>query len=90
MRRGCVHPVAIIDWPTRQVERLETAAQGMLARHRANDIRPVEAGLDEKRVHRIEHLQRDATELRDGLKRNPEDRKGAKGSSERQAARLVG
>ena len=51
----------------------------MLARHRRNDTHPVEADLDEKATRRIERLRRDAAELRDWLKQNPEDRQGAKG-----------
>ena len=64
----------------RQAERFERAAQSMLARHRQNDTHPVEAGLDEKATRRIERLRRDAAELRDWLKTNPEDRKGSRGS----------
>ena len=64
----------------RQAERYERAAKEMLARHRANDTRPVEAGLDEKAARRLERLQRDAAELRHWLKENPEDRKGSRGS----------
>ena len=41
---------------------------------------PSEPGLEEKAQQRIERLQGDATQLRDWLAANPEDRKGAKGS----------
>ena len=64
----------------RQAERFETAARTMLARHRANDSQPVEPKLDAKAEQRIARLQRDAAELRDWLKCNPEDRKGSRGS----------
>jgi transposase len=64
----------------RQAERYETAAQTMLARHRQNDSQPVEADLDAKTATRIARLHRDAAELRTWLEKNPEDRKGAKGS----------
>ena len=64
----------------RQAERFERAAQTMLARHRQNDTRPVEPSLDEKAVRRVERLRRAAAELRHWLKRNPEDRKGSRGS----------
>jgi transposase len=64
----------------RQAERFERAAQAMLARHRQNDTHPVEAGLDEKTTRRVERLQRDAAELRTWLQKNPEDRKGSRGS----------
>ena len=63
----------------RQAKRFERSAQTMLARHRQNDTRPVEAGLDEKTARRIERLQHGAAELRRWLKANPEDRKGARG-----------
>ena len=62
----------------RQAAKLEVAAQTMLARHRENDTLPTEPGLDAKARQRIEHLQTDAAQLRDWLKANPEDRKGAK------------
>lgn len=65
---------------TRQAERFETAAQAMLARHRQNDALPAEPGLAAKTEQRIARLQRDAAELRDWLKHNPEDRKGSRGS----------
>ena len=64
----------------RQAERYETAARTMLARHRQNDSQPVEAGLAAKAAARIARLHRDAAELRDWLKENPEDRKGSRGS----------
>jgi transposase len=63
----------------RQAAKLEAAAQTMLARHRANDTLPSEAGLDEKARQRIARLQGDAAQLRDWLAANPQDRKGAKG-----------
>ena len=65
---------------TRQAERYETAARTMLARHRQNDTLPVEADLGTKAEQRISRLHRDASELRTWLAKNPEDRKGAKGS----------
>lgn len=64
----------------RQAERFERAAQAMLARHRQNDTHPVEAGLDEKAARRVERLQRGAAELRTWLQKNPDDRKGSRGS----------
>jgi transposase len=64
----------------RQAGKLETAAQVMLARHRQNDTLPAEPDLSAKDARRIERLQQDASQLRDWLKKNPEDRKGAKGS----------
>ena len=64
----------------RQAERFETAARTMLARHRQNDTQPIEADLDAKAEQRIARLQRDAAELRTWLAKNPEDRKGSRGS----------
>lgn len=64
----------------RQAERYETAARTMLARHRQSDTQPVEADLDAKTTQRIARLHHDAAELRDWLKRNPEDRKGSRNS----------
>jgi transposase len=64
----------------RQAAKLEATAQAMLARHRANDALPSEPSLDAKARRRITRLQDDAAQLRDWLKANPEDRKGAKGS----------
>jgi transposase len=64
----------------RQAAKLEAAAQAMLARHRENDALPVEASLDAKAQQRIERLHREAGQLRDWLKANPDDRKGSKGS----------
>ena len=64
----------------RQAAKLEVAAQTMLARHRENDALPAEPGLIEKANRRVERLQHDAAQLRDWLKANPDDRRGAKGS----------
>jgi transposase len=64
----------------RQAGKLEAAAQAMLARHRDNDTQPTEPGLAAKARQRIERLQADAGKLRDWLKNNPADRKGAKGN----------
>jgi transposase len=65
----------------RQAGKLETAAQAMLARHRANDAQPSEPGLDAKAQRRVARLTRDAAQLRDWLQQHPEDRKGSKGST---------
>lgn len=64
----------------RQAEKLEAAAQAMLARHRENDTKPNEPGLEAKAGRSIERLDREAAQLRDWLKANPEDRHGVKGS----------
>ncbi len=64
----------------RQAAKLEAAAQAMLTRHRENDALPAEPGLAEKAGRRVERLQHDAAQLREWLKKNPSDRRGAKGS----------
>jgi transposase len=63
----------------RQADKMEAAAQAMLARHRENDARPVEPALPEKEARTIEHLTREAAKMRQWLSVNPEERKGAKG-----------
>ena len=64
----------------RQAEKLETAAQAMLARHRENDTQPVEPDLAEKACWRIERLDQEAAQLRQWLIEHPNDRKGSKGA----------
>ena len=57
----------------RQAEKMERAAEAMLARHRAEDARDVEPTLAVKDVARRERLVRDEAELRTLLARNPDD-----------------
>jgi transposase len=64
----------------RQATKMEHAAEAMLARHRAEDARPVEPTLSAKDRARVEHLQADAAELRTWLTRHPTDRRGVKGA----------
>ncbi|MFN8861824.1 MAG: transposase [Gemmatimonas sp.] len=64
----------------RQAEKMERAAEAMLARHRADDAREVEPTLTAKDTARRERLLRDAAELRTWLTRHPDDRRGAKGA----------
>lgn len=64
----------------RQAAKLETAAQAMLARHRANDALPHESDLAAKETCRVERLQQEADKMRQWLKANPEDRKGTRGT----------
>lgn len=64
----------------RQAEKLEAAAQAMLARHRENDALPTEPTPEAKAEQRIERLRNDAAQLRNWLKTNPEDRRGVRGS----------
>jgi transposase len=63
----------------RQADKMEAAAQAMLARHRENDALPVEPDLAEKDARQRERLIREAAQLRQWLTAHPEDRKGARG-----------
>ena len=64
----------------RQAEKLEAAASAMLARHREEDRRGVEPGIEAKEKQRIGRIEREAAQVRQWLQDNPEDRKGSKGS----------
>ena len=64
----------------RQTEKMERAAEAMLARHRAEDAQAVEPTLLAKDVARRERLVQDAAELRAWLTRHPDDRRDAKGA----------
>ena len=62
----------------RQAEKMEAAAKKMLAKDRAADASQAGAS-SEREVNKLERLQREARQLRDWLKHNPQDRKGARG-----------
>ena len=62
----------------RQAEKLEAAAQAMLARHRENDTLPVEPDLADKAAQRIKRIEQEAAQLRDWLSEHPHDRKGSR------------
>lgn len=64
----------------RQAEKLEAAAQAMLARHRENDTLPVEPDLADKAAQRIERLEQEAAQLHQWLSEHTHDRKGSKGT----------
>ena len=63
----------------RQADKMEAAAQAMLARHRENDALAVEPTLAAKDVRQIERLDREAAQMRQWLSDHPAERKGAKG-----------
>lgn len=63
----------------RQADKMDAAAQAMLARHRENDALPVEPDLAAKDAHSIEHLSTDAARIHQWLTANPQERQGAKG-----------
>jgi transposase len=64
----------------RQAEKMERAAEVMLARHRAEDARAIEPTLSTKDRDRVERLQADAAELRRWLTQHPAERRGVKGA----------
>ena len=64
----------------RQADKIEVEVKKMLDRHRESDDKPSEPALVEKQTQRLARLKHDAAQLREWLKDNPEDRKGAKGS----------
>ena len=63
----------------RQATKLEAAAAAMLARHRAEDARPVEPDVAAKDTARRARLERDAQELRAWLATHLDDRRGPTG-----------
>ena len=64
----------------RQAGKIEAEVRKMLDRHRESDDQALEPGLAEKENERMARLKQDAAQLRQWLKDNPEERKGAKGS----------
>jgi transposase len=64
----------------RQADKIEAEVKKMLDRHREADDQPLEKSLAQKENERIARLKQDAAQLRQWLKDNPEDRRGAKGS----------
>ena len=62
-----------------QATKHETAAQTMLARHRAEDVAAREPDLHVKELARIQVLQDDAAEIRTWLAAHPTDRHGPTG-----------
>jgi transposase len=65
----------------KQLEKLEAAAKVMLQRHREQDDKGVEPGLDAKQAERLSRLKREAAQIKDWLALHPEDRKGPSGST---------
>jgi len=61
-----------------ELGKMQRQVKKMLARHREADDHAQEPGLAEKETKRIERLQRDAEQLRQWLKDNPAERRGAK------------
>lgn len=61
-----------------ELGKMQRQAKKMLARHRQADDQAKEPGLAEKETKRFERLQQDAAQMRQWLKDNPEDRRGAR------------
>lgn len=64
----------------RQVGKMELAAKQMLEKHQSADCAPTDDAITKREVQKLERLQKEAQQLRDWLKQNPEDRKGSKAS----------
>jgi transposase len=64
----------------RQAQKLEAAVHSMLVRHRDADQRATEPDLEMKAAQRVERLQREAAQIRQWLAKNPQERRGSKGS----------
>jgi transposase len=64
----------------REAGKIEDQVRKMLARHREQDARGIEPDLAVKDRERVAALSRDAARLRQWLKDNPHDRRGAKES----------
>ena len=64
----------------RQADKLDTAVNVMLTRHREEDARGHEPDLRAKETKRIARLNADAKQIRQWLTDHPDDRKGSKGT----------
>jgi transposase len=64
----------------RQADKMALAAKQMLDKHQSADRAPTDDALAKRDAQKLERLQKEAQQLRDWLKKNPEDRKGSKGS----------
>jgi transposase len=63
----------------RQLDRMELTTTQMLEKHKYADAAPTDDAIVKLEARKLEHLQTEAQQLRDFLKKNPEDRKGSKG-----------
>jgi hypothetical protein len=63
----------------RQVQKMERTAKQMLEKHQSTDGAVTDDALAKREAKKLERLQKEAQQLRDWLKSNPEDRKGCKG-----------
>jgi transposase len=64
----------------RQADKMEIAARKMLEKHQSADRAPTDDAIAKREAQKLARLQKEAQQLRDWLLKNPEDRKGSKGS----------
>lgn len=64
----------------RQLDRMELATTQMIEKHKNADTAPTDDAIIKCEARKLERLQTEAQQLRDFLKKNPEDRQGSKGS----------
>jgi transposase len=62
----------------RQADKMALAARKMVEKHQGADSAPTDEALIQRDARKLERLQKEAQQLRDWLKKNPEDRKGSK------------
>jgi len=65
---------------TRQVTKMEIAAQKMIEKQRQADTAPTDDALVQQDAKKLARLQKEAQQLRTWLNKNTDDRKGAKGT----------
>jgi transposase len=64
----------------RQMEKMEKAARTLLEKHQSADAAPHDAVIVQREAKKLKRLQSEASKLRDWLDKNPNDRKGSRGS----------
>jgi transposase len=64
----------------RQLDRMELATTQMLEKHKSADCAPTDDEIIKREARKLARLQTEAQQLRDFLKKHPEDRKGSRGS----------
>ena len=62
----------------RQIDKMERAAQQIVEKHQSADAAPTDEVISKREADKLTHLKKEAQQLRDWLKQNPEDRKGSK------------
>ena len=64
----------------RQLDRMERVTTQIMEKHKNADTAPTDDAIIKREARKLERLQTEAQQLRDFLKKNPEDRKGSRGS----------